>query len=393
MSYFERLQKEYGEMGQGKDITNDLQEAKSQAQEKLTSDEADSQGITGKVEGQIGKLVGYKVAGKYLQGKAISGLKKYVAEPRRKLLDEKVKAKNTASDAKGAEAGEIEARGMDRVAQGTNADGSLKVNPKSVREGLNDDIKFREGDVKPEDLQGGDINTLTQSNKTRYRALDDDGQSAVDTKLSNNPAYRNRASIESDVNNGNMTAEEGALAKKNSKFIEQDAIGDAEQGVTQGGSTALTGANPFTGGNVGGTAETGFNSNITGRMGDRPDGEMFDRETGMTAGESGKVAQSTAEMGELAEGASEAAGSTALEMGLEAIPVIGEIAGIGLGLGEGIKDGIDSHKEQLKDQANMVADNANINTAMKYSGFSRPSFGSMALPSFDTSKSSALLQE
>lgn len=392
MSYFDRLQKEYGEMGQGKDITNDLQQAKSQAQAKLTSDEADSQGITGKVEGQIGKLVGYKVAGKYLQGKAVSGLKKYVAEPRRKLLDEKIKAKNTASDAKGAEAGEIQAKGMDRVAQGTNPDGSLKANPKSVREGLDDDIKFREGDVKPEDLQGDDINTLTQSNKTRYRALDDDGQSAVDTKLSNNPAYKNRASIESDVNNGNMTAEEGALAKKNSKFIEQDAIGDAEQGVTQGGSTALTGANPFTGGNVGGTAETGFNSNITGRMGDR-EGEMFDRETGMTAGETGKVAQSTAEMGELASGASEAAGATALETGLEAIPVIGEIAGVGLGLFEGVKDGIKSHIEQLKDQASMVADNANINTAMKYSGFSRPNFGSMALPSFDTSKSSALLNQ
>jgi len=392
MSYFDRLQKEYGEMGQGKDITNDLQEAKSQAQQKLTSDEADSQGITGKVEGEIGKLVGYKVAGKYATGKAISGLKKYVAEPRRKLLDEKVKAKNTASDAKGAEAGEIEAKGMDRVAQGTNADGSLKANPTSVREGLNDDIKFREGDVKPEDLQGGDINTLTQSNKTRYRALDDDGQSAVDTKLSNNPGYKNRASIESDVNNGNMTTEEGALAKKNSKFMEQDAIGDVEQGVSRGGSTALTGANPFTGGNVGGTAETGFNSNITGRMGDR-DGEMFDRETGLSAGEAGKVGQSTAEMGELASGAAEAGGATALEVGLEAIPVIGEIAGIGLGLGEGIKDGIRSHTEQLKDQASMVADNANINTAMKYSGFSRPSFGSMALPSFDTSKSSALLNQ
>ena len=174
--------------------------------------------------------------------------------------------------------------------------------------------------------------------------------------------------------------------------MEQDAIGDAEQGVSRGGSTALTGANPFTGGNVGGTAETGFNSNITGRMGDR-DGEMFDRETGLSAGEAGKVGQSTAEMGELASGAAEAGGATALEVGLEAIPVIGEIAGIGLGLGEGIKDGIRSHTEQLKDQASMVADNANINTAMKYSGFSRPSFGSMALPSFDTSKSSALLNQ
>ena len=41
----------------------------------------------------------------------------------------------------------------------------------------------------------------------------------------------------------------------------------------------------------------------------------------------------------------------------------------------------------------MKADDQNINNTVKYAGYNRPNFGSMALPSFDTSHSSALLQE
>ena len=394
MSYFERLQKEYGEMGNA-GIRNTLDEAQSKAQEKLTADSEDRQGITGKVEGELGKLVGEKIGGKYVMGKLIGGAKKFIAEPRRKALKKQADTKLEGAETKRGEISDLKATGQGRIDQGFNADGSLKAGGKSAREGMPDDIKFREGDITPEDLAGGDNSALTASNKSRYRALDDEGQSSVKDKLTNNDNYTTKTQTDADVSSGTITPEEGMFQRNRSKFIEQDAIGDAEASATTGGtaSTTLTGANPYSGTNLGGTAGTPGGNPITGKMSDRPDGEMFDRTTGLNAGESGRVVQTTAEADALEGGAAELGSATALEMGLEAIPVIGEIAGLGLGLGEGIKDAIKSHKEQLTDTANMVADNANINTAMKYSGFSRPSFGSMALPSFDTSKSSALLQE
>ena len=384
MSYFDRLQKEYGEMGSG-GVGNILQQAQSTAQMKLASDTDDRDSITGKVEGQIGKLVGEKIGGKYLMGKAVSGLKKFVADPKRAKLNAERDSKFKDADAKGSEVGEIESGGMDRVAGGVNPDGSLKANPSSAREGLGDDLKLREGDITPEDLAGGDfkegIKNFATENKTRFEALDQDGQDAVNANVRANPNYRETSDIADDVRAGNITGEEGQLQMSRSKFIQQDAIGDAEeQGSTLGG------ANPMTGGNVGGTGRQ-----VNSTMGDRD--EIYDRETGLSAEESAKVESLTGEADTLATAGAEAGSATALEVGLEAIPIIGEIAGLGVGLGEGIKDAAKSHKEQLADTANINTDNQNIDTAMKYAGFNRPNFGSMALPSFDTSKSSALLQQ
>ena len=380
MSYFDRLQKEYGEMGSG-GVGNVLQQAQSQAQEKLGMDESTRDQITGITEGKLGKLVGEKIGGKFLMDKAIGGAKKYIAEPRRKRLNAERDSKFKDADAKGSEVGEIESKGMDRVAGGANADGSLKANPSSAREGMPDDIKFREGDITPEDIAGGDNSALTTSNKTRYRALDDEGQASVKDKIANNDNYTTKTQTDTDVNSGTITAEEGQFQRNRSKFIEQDAIGDAEgQGATLGG------ANPMTGGSVGGTGRP-----VNSTMGDRD--EIYNRQTGLSAEEGAKVDSLTGEADVLATAGAEAGSATALEIGLEAIPVIGEIAGIGLGLGEGIKDAAQSHKEQLADTANINTDNLNIDTAMKYAGFNRQNFGSMALPSFDTSKSSALLQQ
>ena len=72
---------------------------------------------------------------------------------------------------------------------------------------------------------------------------------------------------------------------------------------------------------------------------------------------------------------------------------VGEIAQLGIAVTEGIKNAIEGHKKQ---QADIGTESSAIQSgaqASMYSGMNRPSFGSMALPSFDTSKSSVMLQQ
>ena len=80
-------------------------------------------------------------------------------------------------------------------------------------------------------------------------------------------------------------------------------------------------------------------------------------------------------------------------MGLDFLGPVGELASLGIALGEGIKTAVEAHRNSKQD---ISSEGSAIQTgaqASMYAGMNRPSFGSMALPSFDTSKSSAMLQQ
>tara|TARA_R110000787_G_scaffold178803_2_gene290598 strand:+ start:604 stop:1482 length:879 start_codon:yes stop_codon:yes gene_type:complete len=115
--------------------------------------------------------------------------------------------------------------------------------------------------------------------------------------------------------------------------------------------------------------------------------------SGLTQTETARISDINEEVSGLGDVVGEAAGRTVGEIALDAIPVIGEVAGFASMLGEGIHKAVQAHKEQMADDGTERGDLQNVQAAQMYSGFNRPNFGSMALPSFDTSKSPALLQE
>ena len=390
MSYYERLSREYGEFGNS-GVSRSLDQAKNLSQEAEQKSSNLITTLRGKEMGDYGKLIGEKVGGKFVMDKLTAGAKKYGIDPKRIKLNNEADAMRTRGAGKGQEAEDIYSKGQERISQGTNADGSLTADRGlSVRGDLDQNIKFREGDILPEDaIRDPDgvfsgITKVSNSNKARFNALDEDTQASVKTATKANPSWRSTTDIKNDYQAGTITKEQAETQRLNSKMVEQDAIGDGEQQS----STVLRGANPMTGARTGGTA----GRDVTGQMGDTVD-ETLDRTTGLSRTEQSTADALTGEEITAEAGATALTGATVAESVLTAIPVIGEIVGLGLGLGEGIKDTAETSKNVAKQTLNMKADDMNINNTVKYAGYNRPNFGSMALPSFDTSKSTALLQE
>ena len=123
------------------------------------------------------------------------------------------------------------------------------------------------------------------------------------------------------------------------------------------------------------------------------DVQPFDETTGMTEAETGRVAAIKTSTEEAGENIAEMGAKTLGEAAIDAIPVVGEIAMLGAMFGGMIHSAHAAHKQQLADDATEQTDLQNSQAAQMYSGFNRPNFGSMALPSFDTSKNPAMLQE
>tara|TARA_R110000744_G_scaffold317385_1_gene424030 strand:- start:846 stop:1727 length:882 start_codon:yes stop_codon:yes gene_type:complete len=123
------------------------------------------------------------------------------------------------------------------------------------------------------------------------------------------------------------------------------------------------------------------------------DVQPFDETTGMTEAETTRVAAIKTSTETAGEDIAEMGAKTLGEAAIDAIPVVGEIAMLGAMFGGMIHTGHAAHKAQLADDATEQTDLQNSQAAQMYSGFNRPNFGSMALPSFDTSKNPAMLQE
>lgn len=113
--------------------------------------------------------------------------------------------------------------------------------------------------------------------------------------------------------------------------------------------------------------------------------DLMDSTTGQTAEETARIATMTGE---------EVGGAfSTISKGLGFLGPVGEVASLGMMLYEGIKTAHEAHKDAKDDNAGEGSAIQTGAQASMYAGMNRPSFGSMALPSFDTSKSSAMLQQ
>ena len=119
--------------------------------------------------------------------------------------------------------------------------------------------------------------------------------------------------------------------------------------------------------------------------------DVLDKDTGLKVGEDarlGEITKSAKLIGDDSVGV-----VSKISKGLDFLGPVGELASLGVMLGEGIKTAVEAHKNSKSD---ISSESSSIQTgaqASMYAGMNRPSFGSMALPSFDTSKSSAMLQQ
>ena len=292
MSYYERLSREYGEMGNS-GTTSILDQAKTKAEEQYqtATDKADQ--VKSTEFSKIGTMVGLKIGGQAITKRLVGALK----------------SRTMATREAGDKAGQDEL-------------GSLATKQDSI-------------------LQAGQ----DRLGKFKARQEDPSQESLPDTE---------RVVSEPMVGEG-----ETATSR---------VLGDGQGALRTEERPIKT----FEGEDVG------------------ADAGKFSRETGLSTDESTYLDSTVARAGEIAGGIGE---KGALETALDTIPVVGEIAGIGTALGEGIHTALKAHKDQLQDTT--MATNAldESGMAMKYSGFNRPNFGSMALPSFDTSKSASLLQQ
>tara|TARA_R110002167_G_scaffold25338_3_gene88074 strand:- start:2270 stop:3157 length:888 start_codon:yes stop_codon:yes gene_type:complete len=295
MSYYERLSKEYGSMGNS-GVGSVLANAKTKAEEQYTTatDKADQ--VKSTEFSKIGTMVGLKIGGQAITKRLVGALKS------------RTTAQREASDTEGQ--GQLDRIGQDQ------------------------DTMLKTG----------------QDRLDKFKARQDD------------PAQESLPDTERVVSDP-ITAGEGEI-----QTTTQRVMARGQGGPPMEDRPIKT----FEGEDVG------------------ADAGKFSRETGLSADESTYLDSTVAKAGEIAGGIGE---KGALETALDTIPVVGEIAGIGTALGEGIHTAIKAHRDQMADQADASSAQQEGATAMKYSGFNRPSFGSMALPSFDTSHSSALLQE
>tara|TARA_R110002012_G_scaffold2822_4_gene13373 strand:+ start:1372 stop:2277 length:906 start_codon:yes stop_codon:yes gene_type:complete len=124
------------------------------------------------------------------------------------------------------------------------------------------------------------------------------------------------------------------------------------------------------------------------------EGDMGTAESGgLTQAETARLAGIDTETSTAADTIAEAGARTAGEVALDAVPVVGEIAMMAGMFGGMIHSAHKAHMEQMADETTERTDLQNVQSAQMYSGFNRPNFGSMALPSFDTSKNPTMLQE
>lgn len=172
--------------------------------------------------------------------------------------------------------------------------------------------------------------------------------------------------------------------------------GDAALGAYNGGRITNDLGRGF--GNANGAWQRGGTTTTETEVGRRlpadEEGQMGTADSGgLTETETARLGTIDTETSTAADTIAEAGARTLGEAALDAIPVVGEIALMGAMFGGMIHTGHHAHVQQMADDTQERSDLQNVQAAQMYSGFNRPNFGSMALPSFDTSKNPTLLQE
>jgi len=198
-----------------------------------------------------------------------------------------------------------------------------------------------------------------------------------------------------EMNRTKMSGETDEITERGMGRLGTDADGVATGDKVEN-AYRLTGSNDIVG-EAHPYRQLTFNEPIEGKV--VPKGNNITHESDLMDKDTGLRATEGTRLGEIADTAKASAGeevggvlSKISKVG-DVLGPVGEVVSLGMMLGEGIKNAVDAHKEQGKD---LSSEHQNIGASQQssqYMGMSRPSFGSMALPSFDTSKSSAMLQQ
>jgi hypothetical protein len=129
------------------------------------------------------------------------------------------------------------------------------------RSKLDQSIKFRDGDIKPEDIVRNEasMDDLRNSNQARYTALSKEDRLTAGDMLENKTGYRKVQDINVDTT---LSEEQRNIEMQNNYFNKQDVVGDVE---------ALDKPHGL-GSAVPGGASHGVDKPITGKMSDAPEG-------------------------------------------------------------------------------------------------------------------------
>jgi hypothetical protein len=131
------------------------------------------------------------------------------------------------------------------------------------RSKLDKNIKFREGDIKPEDIVRGNntLEDLRNNNEARYTAISKEDRLTANDMLENRQGYRKLQDINSD---NTLSEEQKNIELQNNYFNKQDVIGDVE---------ALDKPHGL-GSAVPGGSSHGIDKQITGKMSDDVEGGL-----------------------------------------------------------------------------------------------------------------------
>ena len=187
--------------------------------------------------------------------------------------------------------------------------------------------------------------------------------------------------------------EAGELAERGAGRLESGEVEASAGRLESAGRFTQEASGLRTETEIGGGDELGVGARATNVSYGGETAETYSTSEGLTTAETARATAIRTEATGLGEEITADAGATALETAVSAIPVVGEIIGLGTAIGEGLKTAFETHRAQMRDQAKMASASAIGEQAQEYAGFNRPSFGTMALPSFDTSKSNVALSE
>tara|TARA_R100000951_G_scaffold115117_1_gene122147 strand:+ start:2155 stop:3336 length:1182 start_codon:yes stop_codon:yes gene_type:complete len=393
MSYYQRLQDSLGTIGaeSGAGVGARMAEIQEQSglektiQQMSSSATREQQQATDKMDYNLGGAGFSELGGRALKlargGGKVAGFNIEGARPANVRI-----AKQTVADARET-MGEL----------GTK--GTLRTGEANLRSNLADDIRIRPAGQPAvaggvEDVRTGQLlqkadataddlgkvsfdkaQSFRTQNRTRANALSDADKTEVQTRVNNDPNY-----------NANPANETEALQNE---FVKQQHIGDVEGESAGTGNTTVGGAQPNAGRTVAGTDNTNAGTQVKDLAGATE--EDVSERGGLSVADS--ALQAGAEKAG-AEGMSVIAkgGATLLDVGLDAIPVIGEIASFGAMIGMGITGAEKAKDEQTKQLTQIDQQEAGQLQTEKF-GLNRPDFGSMALPSFDVAKNPVALSE
>lgn len=291
----------------------------------------------------------------------------------------------------------------------------LEADPANDYRRIDPDTKFSATDVQPTEFGGvqGGRRALRARNDARYGALSDADKAKVDQAAASDDAYdatkvgspRSQFALQEhigDVEEANRATAEAAIRDDPAMQMTFGQAPDIQARLAAGQGQA---------GNFdpadAGTARIGLNdagdqavAALGQERGALSTRGAIDETTGLLPGEdaglgsrAGALAGAGEDVAAATAAGTDAAAYTAADLAMDAIPGIGELAGAIFGVYEATRSPLQQNKKLLQDQADEAKNVSAEQTDDQHELNTRPSFGSIAMPTFDTSTQPGLLSE